>query len=96
MNISNETYEKALSQYYTIADITMGCDMDNIREIFKKDITNDTGDCIDVNFKDILVTFKANMCMYEKFGGKAELTGNFEYYENGQFVGVYDLVGNEY
>ena len=95
MNISKETYEKALSQYYAIADIAMGCDMENIREIFREDIIIDTGDCIDVKFRDILVTFKANMCMYKEYGGKAELTNNFVYYENGQFFGVYDLVGNE-
>ena len=96
MKISKETYEKALNQYYSIATIAMGCDMDNIREVFRDKITNDTGEYIDVNYKDILVTFKANYCMYEEYGGKAELTGKFEYYEDGQFVGLYDLVGNEY
>ena len=96
MNINKETYEKLLNQWYAVADIVLGCDMDNIREVFGNMITNDTGEFIDVNFKDILVTFKADMRMYQEYGGKAVLLPNFEYYDkNGQFVGYYDLIGNE-
>ena len=97
MNISKKEYENAVSNWYELADITMGCDMDNIREVFKNRITNDCGDCIDMNYKNICVTFNADKRMYAEYGGKAILNTKFEYYNKDDvFCGVYDIVGNEY
>lgn len=97
MRISNELYETAVNDWYNLAGIAMGCDMDNIREVFKDKITNDCGDCIDLNYGSICATFTADMSMYKEFGGKARLSNKFEIYnENGNFCGVYDLVGGEY
>ena len=96
-SISQELYETLVSQWYEVKKITMGCDMDNIREVFGDRITNDTKECIDVNYKDILVTFSADMCDMQEYGGMARLSDRFEYYtKEGVFAGVFDLVDNEY
>lgn len=95
--MTNKEYNHYLSQYYSILDITINCDMDNIREIFGKDITNDTGDLIDVNYKDILVTFWAFKGInkgYDRYGGKAVLADRFEVYDKeGNFVGLFSIHG---
>lgn len=97
MNISKELYEKAVNNWYRLADVTMACDMDNIREVFGEKITNDCGDSIDLNYGSICATFTADMSMYKEYGGKARLSNKFEIYsDEGIFCGVYDLVGNEY
>lgn len=99
LSISRQLYEKLTSQWYEVANIAMGCDMDNIREVFGDRITNDTGDCIDVNYKDILVTFTAQKGIsrgYDTYGGKAFLNDKFEYYnKGGVFCGRFNLAGEE-
>lgn len=96
-SISQELYETLVSQWYEVKNITMGCDMDNIREVFGDRITNDTKECIDVNYKDILVTFSADMYDMQEYGGMARLSDRFEYYtKEGVFAGVFDLADNEY
>lgn len=93
--MTNKEYNHYLSQFYEILDISSGCDMDNIRECFCTDITNDTKDFIDVNYKDILVTFEAIKGLgshYDRYGGKARLTDKFEAYdEDGGFVGLFSI-----
>ena len=100
--ITQEEYNKYLSQYYEVLDITSPSDMENIRELAKSspirfNITNDTGDFIDVNYRDILVTFKAVKGLgshYDSFGGKAVLTDRFEVYsEGGVPIGVFPIYG---
>lgn len=97
--ISRQLYEKLMYQWYEVANITMGCDMDNIREVFGDRITNDTKEHIDVNYKDILVTFTAQMGInrgWDSYGGKAHLNDTFEYYnEGGVFCGKFNLNGEE-
>ena len=96
-SISQELYETLVNQWYEVKNITMGCDMDNIREVFGDRITNDTKECIDVNYKDILVTFSADMCDMQEYGGMARLSDRFEYYtKEDVFAGVFDLADNEY
>ena len=97
MNISKELYESATYDWYQLASVAMGLDMDNVREVFEDKITNDCGDSIDLNYGSICATFNADMSMYQEYGGKARLSDKFEIYnEEGIFQGVYDLVGNEY
>ena len=99
-SISQELYETLVSQWYEIKDITSPSDMENIREVFGDKITNDTKECIDVNYKDIRVTFTAVQGYgdsYDAYGGYARLSDRFKYYtKEGVFAGVFDLVGNEY
>ena len=99
MKIDKNLLDTLIYQWYEVATIAMGCDMDNVREVFKDRITNDTKDCIDVNYKDICVTFTAKMGIsdfYDSYGGKAILLDNFEYYnEGGVFCGRYNLIGEE-
>lgn len=74
--------EKYLDQWYEVAKIGCGKTMDELRKIFAKDITNDEEDYIDLNYKDILVTFN------KLVDGTAFISRYFEYYnENGVFCG---------
>lgn len=80
-----------IAQWKEVKEMTEGKTMDEIREMFGKDITNDLRvgveagidhDIIDTNYKDILVTF------FEE-DGKAHLNDWIETYnENGVFLGV--------
>lgn len=83
--MKNKEYNNYLAEYCTIKDITKGFSADEVRSFFKSSITNDGADYIDINYKDILVTFDVN---------KRTLTDMFEVYDkNGQFVGEYLNVG---
>ena len=83
-----------INQWKEVKEMTKGMTMDDIRSTFAKDITNDLRaefeagldhDIIDVNVKDILVTF------IEK-RGKAKLHTWIEMYaKNGEFLGVVDV-----
>lgn len=80
-----------IAQWKEVKEMTEGKTMDEIREMFGKDITNDLRvgveagidhDIIDTNYKDILVTFIEE-------DGKAHLNDWIETYnENGVFLGV--------
>lgn len=73
---------KFKAQYNEIKLATIGMSMDDIRKNYSKDITNDVEEYIDMNYKNILVTF-------QDINGKAELTDCFEYYnDNGIFLGT--------
>lgn len=99
--MTNKEYNRYLSQYYEVLNICSICDMDNIRELSEDsinfNITNDTKEFIDVNYKDILVTFKSVMgcgSSYDKYGGRAILTDTFEVYDkNGNPMGLYKNYG---
>lgn len=96
-SISQELYETLVDKWYSIKNITMGCDMDNVREVFGDRITNDDGKHIDVNYKGIIVTFTADMYDMQEYGGMAILSDKFKYYtKEGALVGVFDLADNEY
>ena len=104
---TKEYIEMCINEWYRLMDDLRGADMDNVREFFKYlknelnerncDITNDTKEYIDANYKHILVTFNAiPNSGYEKYGGKAQLSNVFEIYsEDGIFLGVYDNCGNQ-
>ena len=99
--MTREYIEMCVNEWYGLLDILSGCDMENVREFFRNgewgDITNDTKDYIDVNYKHILVTFTPiPNSGYEEYGGKARLEPNFKVYnENGVFCGVYNNLGEE-
>lgn len=60
-----------------------GKSADEIRKAFGENITNDDGEHIDSNYKDILVTFNIT-------DGKAELSKSVEVYsEDGVFIGTF-------
>ena len=83
-----------IAQWKEVKEMTEGKTMDEIRNIFGKDITNDLRvgieagldhDIIDTNYKDILVTF------VEK-DGKAHLHNWIEMYNDGGiFLGAIDV-----
>ena len=83
-----------IAQWEEVREMTEGKTMDDIRNIFANDITNDLRvgieagldhDIIDANYKDILVTFM------EK-NGKARLHNWIEMYsKEGIFLGVIDV-----
>ena len=83
-----------IAQWKEVKEMTEGKTMDEIRNIFTNDITNDLRvgieagidhDIIDTNYKDILVTF------VEK-DGKAHLHNWIEMYNDGGiFLGVIDV-----
>ena len=83
-----------IAQWEEVKEMTDGKTMDDIRNIFANDITNDLRvgkepgidhDIIDTNYKDILVTF------VEK-DGKARLHNWIEMYNDGGiFLGVIDV-----
>ena len=89
-----------IAQWKEVKEMTEGKTMDEIREMFGKDITNDLRagveagldrDIIDANYKDILVTFMEKR-------GKARLHNWIETYnKDGYFLGVVivDKDGNE-
>lgn len=99
--MNKEYIDKCVNIWYELLNTTSGLDMDNIRELFRDNsrgnITNNTRDYIDVNYKNILVTFIPIWGVgYDEFGGKAKLNSNFEIYnENGIFCGVYNNLGEE-
>ena len=82
-----------IAQWEEVKEMTEGKTMDDIRNIFANDITNDLRvgieagidhDILDTNYKDILVTF------VEK-DGKAHLHNWIETYsDGGVFLGVVD------
>lgn len=85
MVISRQLWEKALSQWNEVKKMTDYTTFNGVTNLFpSKDVTNKTEEFIDVNYKDILVTFtKGTM-------GKAVLTDSFEIYnENGVFIGQF-------
>jgi hypothetical protein len=83
-----------IAQWEEVKEMTEGKTMDDIRNIFANNITNDLRvgieagidhDIIDTNYKDILVTF------VEK-DGKASLHNWIEMYDKeGIFLGVVDV-----
>ena len=100
--ITREEFNKYLSQYYEIEHITSTSDMQNIRELvdikfLNVSIANDTEEFIDINYKNILVTFKAVKGVsssYDAYGGKAILTDTFEAYsDDGIPIGMFNIDG---
>lgn len=76
--------EKFIQQWREVKAMTEGKTIDEIRQIFGKDITNDFMELgfvtIDTNYKDILVTFT-------EINGKAVLLNDVECYnEYGVFI----------
>lgn len=100
--ITREEFNKYLNQYYEISHITSLSDMQNIRELvdikfLNVSIANDTEEFIDINYKNILVTFKAVKGVnssYDAYGGKAILTDTFEAYsDDGVPIGMFNIDG---
>lgn len=85
MNISKELWEKAVDQWIWVRDMTSYCTFEGVVNFFPPSSkTNQTDNFIDINFKDILVTFNKGK------NGEAVLSDGFEIYnERGIFVGHY-------
>ena len=82
--------EKYLDQWFEIAKIGCGRKWEEVRERFAKDITNECDDYIDINYKDILVTFN------KLVDGTAFISRYFEYYnKDGVFCGELKITCDE-
>ena len=67
-----------IREYIRFGLIISTLDDNEIRSIYKTDITNDTGDLIDINYENLLVTYNVK---------EKKLTDTFEVYdENGNFI----------
>ena len=87
MQISKTLWEKVVGQWWEVFDKTSYATYQGIPNLFpSNDITNKTDEYIDVNYKDILVTFNVGTM------GNAVLSKSFEIYnENGVFIGCADI-----
>jgi len=74
-----------IDQYNEVAEIAKGMTMDQVRKHFGNAITNDLEEdgLIDVNYKDICVTFKEKK-------GRAELVDSIEIWSEDGYS--YDLI----
>ena len=87
MYISKALWEKVVAQWFEVHDMTSYCTFQGVVNLFPpKDVTNKSDSYVDVNYKDILVTFNVGK------HGDAVLSKSFEIYnEYGVFIGVAEI-----
>lgn len=86
-----ELTDKLAEQWLEVAKIGCGKTMDELRTIFKDSITNDYDGFIDLNYKDLCVTFSTTE------NGLAFIDPYFEWYnENGVFMSRVKITCEEY
>ena len=76
-----------INQFLNISIVLHGTDADVIRKFYSKQITNDDGKFIDMNYCDILVTYDIE---------KREVCNTFEIYtKDGNFAGLISVYDSE-
>jgi len=76
-----------IKQFLNISTVLHGTDADVIRKYYSKQITNDDGKFIDMNYRNILITYDIE---------KKEVTNTFEIYtKDGNFAGIISVYDSE-
>ena len=76
-----------IKQFLNISNVLHGTDANVIRRVYGKQITNEYGKFIDMNYRNILITYDVE---------KKEVTNTFEIYtKDGNFAGIISVYDSE-